>query len=64
MNMVKNIDKIAAGLGARVVRKVPQTGGGAFGAARLAHIAGDSSHLRGGSESLVAGFCAQQSGLG
>jgi hypothetical protein len=35
---VKNIDKIAAGLGAKVVGKVPHTGGGAFGAARLAHI--------------------------
>ena len=36
--MVENIDKIAAGLGAKVVGKVPHTGGGAFGAARLAHI--------------------------
>jgi hypothetical protein len=36
--MVKNIDKIAAGLGAKVVGKVPHTGGGAFGAARLARI--------------------------
>ncbi len=36
--MAKNIDKIAAGLGAKVVGKVPHTGGGAFGAARLAHI--------------------------
>src|SRR5580698_7309474 len=38
MTMVKNIEKIAAGLGAKVVGKVPHTGGGAFGAARLAHI--------------------------
>jgi hypothetical protein len=36
--MVKNIEKIAAGLGAKVVGKVPHTGGGAFGAARLAKI--------------------------
>src|ERR1700693_4252747 len=36
--MEKNIKKIAAGLGANVVGKVPHTGGGAFGAARLAHI--------------------------
>jgi hypothetical protein len=36
--MVKNIEKIAAGLGAKVVAQVPNTGGGAFGAARLAHI--------------------------
>jgi hypothetical protein len=38
MNMAKNVDRIAAGLGAKVVSKVPHTGGGAFGAARLAHI--------------------------
>ncbi len=36
--MVKNIEKIAAGLGAKVVCQVPNTGGGAFGAARLAKI--------------------------
>ena len=36
--MAMNIDKIADGLGAKVVGKVPHTGGGAFGAARLAHI--------------------------
>jgi hypothetical protein len=36
--MVKNIENIAAGLGARVVGKVPHTGAGAFGAARLARI--------------------------
>lgn len=36
--MARNIDKIAAGLGAKVVAKAPHTGGGAFGAARLAHI--------------------------
>jgi len=36
--MVENIEKIAAGLGAKVVGKVPDTGGGAFGAARLAKI--------------------------
>jgi hypothetical protein len=36
--MVENIEKIAAGLGAKIVGKVPDTGGGAFGAARLAKI--------------------------
>jgi len=36
--MAKNIEKIAAGLGAKVVSKVPHTGGGAFGAARLARL--------------------------
>ena len=36
--MAKNIKKIAAGLGAKVVGQVPNTGGGAFGAARLARI--------------------------
>jgi hypothetical protein len=36
--MAKNIEKIAAGLGAQVVGKVPHTGGGAFGAARIARI--------------------------
>src|SRR5262245_42581517 len=36
--MAKNIEKIADGLGAEVVAKVPDTGGGAFGAARLARI--------------------------
>jgi hypothetical protein len=39
--MVENIEKIAAGLGAKVVGKVPNTGGGAFGAARLAKIVKD-----------------------
>ena len=34
--MAKNIDRIAAGLGAKVVGKLPHTGRGAFGAARLA----------------------------
>jgi hypothetical protein len=38
MDMAKNIEKIAAGLGAKVRGKVPHTGGGAFGAARLARI--------------------------
>jgi hypothetical protein len=34
--MAKNIKSIAAGLGAKLVGQVPDTGGGAFGAARLA----------------------------
>ncbi|MBV8487137.1 MAG: hypothetical protein JO161_02545 [Planctomycetaceae bacterium] len=34
--MAKNIKAIAAGLGAKLVGQVPDTGGGAFGAARLA----------------------------
>jgi len=36
--MAKNIKRIADGLGAKIVGPVPDTGGGAFGAARLAHI--------------------------
>ena len=36
--MAKNRERIAAALGARVVVRVPHTGGGAFGAARLARI--------------------------
>jgi hypothetical protein len=34
--MVKNIKRIADRLGAEIVAHVPETGGGAFGAARLA----------------------------
>src|SRR5438067_13060010 len=41
MDMAKNIENIAAGLGAQVVGKVPHTGGGAFGTARLATIVKD-----------------------
>ena len=37
--MAKNVKKIAAGLGAIIVAQVPDTGAGAFGAARLARIA-------------------------
>ena len=36
--MAKNIERIANGLGAKIVGRVTDTGGGAFGAARLAHI--------------------------
>jgi len=36
--MAKNIKKIAEILGARIVAEVPETGGGAFGAHRLAEI--------------------------
>jgi hypothetical protein len=36
--MAKNIKKIAEILGARIVDQVPDTGGGAFGAYRLAEI--------------------------
>ena len=36
--MAKNINHIASLLGAKVVEHVPDTGGGAFGAARLAKI--------------------------
>jgi hypothetical protein len=36
--VAKNIKRIAEDLGARVVGQVPHTGGGAFGAARLAGI--------------------------
>jgi hypothetical protein len=36
--MAKNIKKIASQLGAKVIAQVPEVGGGAFGAARLARI--------------------------
>lgn len=36
--MARNIHSIAGKLGAKVVGQVPETGGGAFGAARLARI--------------------------
>jgi hypothetical protein len=36
--MAKNINTIASQLGAKVVAQVPEVGGGAFGAARLARI--------------------------
>ena len=36
--MAKNIQAIAVGLGADIIGSVPETGGGAFGAARLAQI--------------------------
>jgi hypothetical protein len=36
--MVKDIDKIAARLGAKIVCQVPDVGGGAFGMARLAGL--------------------------
>ncbi len=36
--MANNVEKIAAGLGARVVGQMPDTVGGAFSAARLAKI--------------------------
>jgi hypothetical protein len=37
-NMAKSVGKIAKLLGAEIVSKVPETGGGAFGAARLGRI--------------------------
>jgi len=36
--MSKKIDKLADALGAKVIAKVPKTGAGAFGAARLGQI--------------------------
>jgi hypothetical protein len=36
--MAKNVEKIADLLGAKVVSRVPETGGGAFGAARLTQL--------------------------
>jgi hypothetical protein len=41
MTMAKHLEKIAASLGAKVVARVPHTGGGAFGAARLARFVAD-----------------------
>jgi len=39
--MARDIEKIAEALGANAVVRVPHTGGGAFGAARLARIVAD-----------------------
>ena len=39
--MARNIQRTAAGLGAQVIAPVPDTGGGALGAARLARIVKD-----------------------
>src|SRR5262249_3327193 len=36
-----SIDRLADSLGATIVAELPRTGGGAFGAARLARIVGD-----------------------
>jgi hypothetical protein len=36
--MAKNVEKVARLLDARVVASLPETGGGAFGAARLARL--------------------------
>jgi hypothetical protein len=57
--MAKNIKKIADGLGATVVGQVPDTGGGAFGAARLACLAEEARVLEGiqrGLEDVKAGW--------
>jgi hypothetical protein len=56
--MAKNIKKIADGLGATVVGQVPDTGGGAFGAARLARLVEEARVLEGirrGLEDVKAG---------
>lgn len=39
--MAKNINQLADRLGAKVVARIPDVGGGAFGAARLAKIYAD-----------------------
>jgi hypothetical protein len=36
--MAKNVNKIAKRLGAKIIAELPETGGGAFGAARLSGI--------------------------
>ena len=36
--MARNIKQIAQDLGAEIIGQVPDTGGGAFGAARLPHV--------------------------
>jgi hypothetical protein len=36
--MARDVKQIAKALGAEIVGQVPETGGGAFGAARLAHV--------------------------
>ena len=47
--MVKNLNAIAIKLGAVVVGQVPEAGGGAFGAAKIAK---DVSQLRAGSQPI------------
>ena len=42
--MARNIKRIAEVMGAQVVARVPNTGGGAFGAARLAAIVATFQH--------------------
>jgi hypothetical protein len=57
-HMAKNIKKIADGLGATVVGQVLDTGGGAFGAARLARLVEEARVLEGirrGLEDVKAG---------
>jgi hypothetical protein len=51
--MANNIKKIARRLGAKVVRHVPHTGGGAFGAARLAQIVKTASQK---AETVAGGY--------
>jgi len=36
--MARNVDRIAKGLGAKVIAQLPDVGAGAFGAARLAQV--------------------------
>jgi hypothetical protein len=36
--MARNVDRIAHGLGAKVIAQIPDVGAGAFGAARLAQV--------------------------
>jgi hypothetical protein len=42
--MAKSVARLADALGATVVAELPRSGGGAFGAARLARIVGDLQH--------------------
>lgn len=49
--MAWNINKIADGLGANVVGQVPDAGGGAFGAARMARIGRSITGKEAGGES-------------
>ena len=54
--MARNIKKIAKRLGAKVTGQVPETGGGMFGATRVAQSAGASSQAGGTRQGLMDVF--------
>ena len=63
--MAKNVNKVAKKLGAKVQGQIPDTGGGAFGMARLAEILTarlqPSQGLRQATPALQPGSCKAKS---